>query len=750
MPVSPKTLAMMQPPPTAEEAETAFEQGFAQLAQRIFTAKYPDLADLVVTFKILRTNMDEGSGIGAFILDVSGTTVFVPVVLADNQLKPLELMYVKDEDLFVPFSKDWIEEVAHKSTSELGKKVIPPDMLPVNPSVREAVTPPTYGRFSFAAEKMPGTKLAHFLSQAPNFVKKAFISVLENNHEILKYAFENFDKDMLLESLQPVPEKIDEPKYAFLTPESTKEEFFRWFGKNAGEAWQTAVKQGYVVADQRKKTNRPVLEEKELKFGTPDETGFYSVVKQDGSLVNALVIVNPQPLDQFFKAMRRTDQKKYEDPYKIRVKKRTSNLLVGESAYPMRDVDDISQTEYLVYTEDGEWIETTDGIIAQHSFSNPELLSKISNSVKGAPRPGLGFFLSLRDGKPRGTEVVNIDTITTGSDGVRRIKLFNGKELVTDPKYPVHKIIAPAGSNLAFLPEDYKFIPLEKGKELKLLLGQEAGLDFLKMLKKAGALKAHIVDAGMGMYSIAGLPSQDKFAAVQSLVSDLGFTADDAEMLLKEASVDGKVRFYVVNDAVLEKLAHLKEAQGMPPGAMPPEAMAGAMPPGAMPPGAMPPGAMPPEAMAGAMAPTTPMDAAAQALQQQQMALQQQADALQQQQMALAQQQQALQEAAQTSEKLQEPEIFEATAIGSLAHMGNLKALMAEYLPVFESALDKLGRLLFSMWVQEKELIEEIGDEPYTKLEGKMLSVFRNLSGLVIKAYKTALPRTEGEEATGS
>ena len=298
MPVSPKTQALMQPPPTEEDATLAFEDGFSQLAHRIFSTKFPELMEYAVTFKVIKTDLDSNSGVGAFVLDISGETIFVPTILANNQIKPLEVMFVKDKDIFLPLTQEWIEEVSRGSLDSLGQGVEPPKTLSPDQDIRNVVVPPTVGRFAYASAQPSGVKLAQFLADAPNHVKEAFKLVLEKNHDILKYAFENFDKDMLLEALRPNVEKTAslEKPVTILTPENETSEFREMFGKKANTAWQEAVKKGYVIADTRKNVNRAVETEEPLKLTNVQENGFYWIHMQDGSRKRALVIVDPQPL----------------------------------------------------------------------------------------------------------------------------------------------------------------------------------------------------------------------------------------------------------------------------------------------------------------------------------------------------------------------------------------------------------------------------------------------------------------------
>ena len=148
-----------------------------------------------------------------------------------------------------------------------------------------------------------------------------------------------------------------------------------------------------------------------------------------------------------------------------------------------------------------------------------------------------------------------------------------------------------------------------------------------------------------------------------------------------------------------------------PAGAMPPEA--GGMPPPG--PEAMPPeaGAMPPPQGPGAME----MANSAEPM---------------------------MADAAGVAEKLKSPETFEATAIGAMAADSDLRSSVTDYMPTLEEALDNLGRILFTFWLEEDKLRKEMGEEDF---ESQLLTVFNNLGDLVLKINRTAMPvKSQDEE----
>ena len=881
MPVSPRTQAMMQPPPTEEDATLAFEDGFSQLAQRIFTSKFPELVEFIVTFKIIKTEIDNNSGVGAFILDINGETVFVPTVLAGSQIKPLDIMYFKEKDIFLPLTPEWLEEVSRGSLDNLGAGVEPPKTLDPDQDIRNVMVPPTVGRYAYASAQPNGVKLAQFLSEAPNHVKEAFTLVLEKNHGILKYAFENFDKDMILESLRPNTEKTaamtgEEEQVTLLTPNESADTFKKTFGRGADVAWQESVKKGYVVSDTRKNANRAVETEGSLKLTNVAENGFYWIYMQDGSRKRALAILNPQRFRSNLDAGKRVDQTKLPDPYKLQRKKTEHQKLIGED-WPSETPSEESGKTWMLYFDNGD-IKTTGKAPLGEPIPYEEISGGLLKKLEGnrdSIGTGYGVFLRFSGGKFQGTEPIDILSVSTGSDGIRRAKTGMGNTLVTDPKDPIKQIVAPNNSNVTYIPSNFIFVRGKEGYETKLLEGASDTLPHIENLEKVGALKVKLIDAGADLFSIGGLESTDKLATVQNLMVGLQLRQGEAEELMEKTASHGHASFYVVNPGQLEQFKHLtKVAQGeMPPpptaapgpqGAMPmggppggvpaegappaegemappemipPEAMIPMEPPGPPPPSPVelavdeigaevagqseqvvkqlaeeqrelgnkmnilqavkdranqiasemggemlpgeappvPPEQVPPEMPAGpedAMEapPGGPMEAGGPELPPAAGAMPaggampQDAGAMPPggagamppggamppegpgaMEMANTAEPMMAQ-AAGAAEKLKDPSMFEATAIGAMAADSSLQSSVADFMPTLEEAVDNLGRILFTLWLEESTIREDMGEDDFSNLETQLLTVFKNMGDLILKINRTAMPVKQTDE----
>jgi len=95
---------------------------------------------------------------------------------------------------------------------------------------------------------------------------------------------------------------------------------------------------------------------------------------------------------------------------------------------------------------------------------------------------------------------------------------------------------------------------------------------------------------------------------------------------------------------------------------------------------------------------------------------------------------------------LEDPEAFEATAIGALSSNPDLRGLVADYMPTLETALDNLARILTSLWIEEDKYRTELGESDYAAVEEKLRNVFNNLGSLVLKINQTVMAAKPEDE----
>jgi hypothetical protein len=95
---------------------------------------------------------------------------------------------------------------------------------------------------------------------------------------------------------------------------------------------------------------------------------------------------------------------------------------------------------------------------------------------------------------------------------------------------------------------------------------------------------------------------------------------------------------------------------------------------------------------------------------------------------------QFLEQAAQ----LQSDDVFDAAALASLAQSPILKDLVSQYMPNLEKALDNLGRTLLTLYMQEPELKQELGESSFRDLEDNLRATTKSMGDLVLRLNQNA------------
>jgi len=88
---------------------------------------------------------------------------------------------------------------------------------------------------------------------------------------------------------------------------------------------------------------------------------------------------------------------------------------------------------------------------------------------------------------------------------------------------------------------------------------------------------------------------------------------------------------------------------------------------------------------------------------------------------------------------LEDQDSFDAAAIASMSQNPSFRDMVIDYVPTLERSLDNLGRIMLTMWMQEGELKQQLGDEDYSKLEDNIRAVFEGLGELILQMNRNAI-----------
>lgn len=864
-PMSPDVQAYGQLP-SAEQAEEIFKQKFASMAYNVMFAKFPDMAQQVVTFKLLETNATKGRGVGAFIFLQDNKPIYIPVVMSDSQLKPLDVFYFKDLNIFLPMNKEWLEEVSKMSLEEMGQPSDIPQGVPRDVDIRNVVMPPftSSGRvglasdmsFDFHAKAMFKEAESNNYEVHPRFLEFIGDAAPKSVIDGVKLAFEKHP--VLLAKLahfhgstsvinafrrgnaRVAAQEAAQTKTAALnapgvvrvfTKTATAAELKEAFGVKSAQAYQGILRNGIAVQDTRRGIDKVALKiEHDLKLTEPGHTaGFYRLYFMDAP----------------------------PDIYYIIPKPKGSNspLVAGDDYYseygssPRRNA-----TEYLIVNKDGKkvWCNThVMGELIQDDdpeLNNYKWIKTIIHGNARGSSPSVhdyGFFLCAGPGKqPQATKPFWIHSIVD-TKGVRKIisDYSDGTKYIIDDNTK-RESITNAANDTYLIPKGAKWVAIQTNvheKDKYDLRNHSLSniTDDPKMvthwldakLQDAKADPVEVKKAGVDEYWVGNHPCALHYPkAVEKIATDYNISVSDAAGILVEVE---RTRFPFMYVLPTSKLASINEIlmkvaqpgmEGPMQGQGPAQGPAPQMSPeggGGSPMGDPMQQGMDPSMMGGMMpqqpapSPMSPTDLAiAEAVdkltQENQVRMQQLQDQMQQQQQALQQESDQNNRLVQLLQQIQnranqitqvtggvipagaeaspataarmlapepepEPEpppqpvmpegnmnpqavadqinpnmlesagdlgnagVFDLATMSMMAASPVLHDIISTYVPNLEKAVDNLGRILLTLWMQESEVKQMIGDLEYTTLEERLRTVFKGLGDLVIKINRNAV-----------
>ena len=127
--------------------DSDFESSFSNIAHAFMRERAPTLQQYEVGFQLLDRNQENTKACGVFGFKVGPQWLFAPVMFLNGDLKGHELLYIKNEDQFVPLKENWLDVVLQKKPNVLGEPV---DRSPW----RHGITAPNLQSFSRSPSKM--------------------------------------------------------------------------------------------------------------------------------------------------------------------------------------------------------------------------------------------------------------------------------------------------------------------------------------------------------------------------------------------------------------------------------------------------------------------------------------------------------------------------------------------------------------------------------------------------------------------
>ena len=103
------------------DQEQGFEQAFSSLAYSFIKDRSPRLLDYIVGFQLIDRNDDNTKAVGIFGFKVGKQWLYAPVFFLNGDFKGHELLFIKNQDIFVPMKENWVNYVLARKPHILGE-----------------------------------------------------------------------------------------------------------------------------------------------------------------------------------------------------------------------------------------------------------------------------------------------------------------------------------------------------------------------------------------------------------------------------------------------------------------------------------------------------------------------------------------------------------------------------------------------------------------------------------------------------
>jgi hypothetical protein len=100
-----------------------FEQAFSNLAHAALKNAAPGLLDYEVGFQLVDRNDEDTKAVGIFAFKLGNQWLYAPIFFLNGKLKGTELLYLKNQDMFVPLSEKWLNYLLNRKPDVLGDGV---------------------------------------------------------------------------------------------------------------------------------------------------------------------------------------------------------------------------------------------------------------------------------------------------------------------------------------------------------------------------------------------------------------------------------------------------------------------------------------------------------------------------------------------------------------------------------------------------------------------------------------------------
>ncbi|MEO0271520.1 MAG: hypothetical protein ABIM30_00300 [candidate division WOR-3 bacterium] len=261
------------PPPTLEDQ-------VLDMVQQKISRDYPYLMKYITDIKTVDKSEESSSFIFAATIRTPAKDLILPIFVVNGIIKPMNLLYDKELDSYIPNTEAWINFSESALYSSVGESIKTPKDLKTDVDVRNLVIPPTTGRYSYASD--PGEIVLRKIASLSRKEKNGLLNFFSKNEDILAKCAEYYGEDALKVAFTT---NTDEPK---LKSDNKTFEIISSLDNEIAKKnkfyFNSIVNKGYAIKDNRdKKTlNKAVIIQEPEYYFQINQPGIYRVWTTDG------------------------------------------------------------------------------------------------------------------------------------------------------------------------------------------------------------------------------------------------------------------------------------------------------------------------------------------------------------------------------------------------------------------------------------------------------------------------------------
>lgn len=750
--------------------DTQFEQTMANMGHSFLRDKAPTLLDYELGFQLLDRDENDTKAVGVYAFKIGKQLLYAPIFFLRGQPKGHELLYVKNQDIFLPLKENWLNYLLNKEPRDMGESVTRQTrgMGQQSPDLNDLATPPS----KRASADTPEVDFFPVYSHLKTASWQAAITdydmhcsehlrledvLADASYPMLKFAAE-------LVASRPAVAKAFSQWYSL---EDLQQRLQAARQKQASSSVLDAVNKNQIATgslvdclekDAAKKAKQEAIQKLEVftieVVGTPD-SDFLSDSEISRILEDGITIRDSRGDGEVSTAIKEIVSQRLTNPtqtgiYQVLVAPgEFERCLVIKSPHGFAGRESYS----ILIRLDGEkifgnypthkiWVleeDTEDGKTERQSWD-----SWFESLADGAPATGRGHYIAVGPAAD-GTVAMSLDTKYTGSDtsyfaahpntslgnAAYEVKSIpekrrphnhcpysDGATVYTDmPKSS--KLKSKTGR--LYVPSSFKWIHLgdistglysmccgEDSRSTRApLIPADPIMATREIRKKTAAL--HISHDGL-RYCINGRSGLQKAAALLHLVTDYGLRESASSLLLKQAVEQKRVRGEAIECRVKLANPYLYSGGGGNAPAFPESQYGTFNPLGSESPTLSPQtNEVPVDSLSPSNYDRSGYDISRDGEDFQRAV-------------------QSVQQAAQSGQK----EVFDTAMITNMLKTVRDDSMIDKHVPALLKAVDKLGRILFMFYWHQERFEERYGKQDLAELEDSLRNAFEVLGDVVI------------------